>query len=113
MCSIPAQLNSDKLFSTRPLLPLTLKTLRPSPLDLFLKITTLLPVLMDGVQLSQDYRATMRRQFTFYHYRSQNKEVEAAGNKSKSKTNKVGSSGMEVHSKRSLQINLLSSERCL
>ena len=38
MCNIPAQLNSDKLFSTRPLLPLTLKTSRPSPLDLFLKI---------------------------------------------------------------------------
>ena len=41
MCSIPAQLNSDKLFSTRPLLTLTLKTLRPSPLDLFLKIAPL------------------------------------------------------------------------
>ena len=38
MCNIPAQLNSDKLFSTRPLLPLTLKTSRPSHLDLFLKI---------------------------------------------------------------------------
>ena len=25
------------------------------------------PVFLDGVQLSQGYRATTRRQFTFYH----------------------------------------------
>ena len=28
---------------------------------------TLWPLFMDGVQLSQSYRATSRRQFTFYH----------------------------------------------
>ena len=28
---------------------------------------TLWPLFMDGVQLPQDYRATTRRKFTFYH----------------------------------------------
>ena len=28
---------------------------------------TLWPLFMDGVQLPQSYRATSRRQFTFYH----------------------------------------------
>ena len=33
---------------------------------LLLKKTTLWPLFVDGVQLSQGYRATTRRQFTFY-----------------------------------------------
>ena len=32
-----------------------------------LQKNTLWPLFMDGIQLSQGYRATMRRQFTFYH----------------------------------------------
>ena len=31
------------------------------------KLKTLWPLFMNGVQLSQDYRAITRRQFTFYH----------------------------------------------
>ena len=31
------------------------------------KKATLQPLFMDGVQLPQGYRATSRRQFTFYH----------------------------------------------
>ena len=31
------------------------------------KKTTLQPLFMDGVQMPQGYRATSRRQFTFYH----------------------------------------------
>ena len=36
------------------------------------KLKTLLLLFMDGVQLSQGYRATARRQFTFYHSVSRN-----------------------------------------
>ena len=31
------------------------------------KLKTLRPLFINGVQLSQGYRATARRQFTFYH----------------------------------------------
>ena len=33
----------------------------------FIHKKTLRPLFIDGVQLPQGYRATMRRQFTFYH----------------------------------------------
>ena len=33
----------------------------------FIHKKTLGPLFIDGVQLPQGYRATMRRQFTFYH----------------------------------------------
>ena len=35
--------------------------------NLYYKKKTLWPLFMDGVQVPQGYRATSRRQFTFYH----------------------------------------------
>ena len=46
-----------------PLLPVKSK----KEIILYEKLKTLWPLFMDGVQLSQGYRATKRRQFTFYH----------------------------------------------
>ena len=65
MCNIPAQLNSDKRFSTRPLLPLTLKTSRPSPLDLFLKIG---PSLSGGGGWDYGYQLSFMTIWPLYNF---------------------------------------------
>ena len=46
-----------------PLLPVKNK----GKIILYEKLKNLRPLFMDGVQLAQAYRATPRRQFTFYH----------------------------------------------